>query len=159
MTLREAIERWQHEPGAPANAYDWYRRGAQGSGDVYLGPETIPAYKLGGVWYVEAADLERAVQAHRHERAEAKRAGEELAVGILRGHDGDRIMTDWGYYERRDPFHFRWNAYEAMRRKSDGWWFCNACMRPLRFEYEHGEPSRGHCETCGATMRSRLRPV
>lgn len=167
MTLHEAIERWKSEPHAVANGYEWYRRDAHRSGHVYLGPLTIPASKAGGIWYVDDADLTRAIEARRQERAAVKRATEDLRAGVLHGADGDQIETEWGHYTRRDPFHFRYDDFEAGRRRSYGSWYCNKCMRPA--DTEHGNPechrcsdwgscgtdctlSRASCLTCGTSL-------
>jgi hypothetical protein len=168
LTLRDAIERWQREPHAPANAYEWYRQGAHHSGHVYLGPLTIPAFKTGGTWFVDDADLSRAISVHRRQRAEVLRATEDLRSGALHGADGEQIETEWGHYTRRDPFHFRWSAYEAGRHRSDGAWYCNTCMRPADTEHSNLEChrcsdwgscgndctlSRIFCATCDASLR------
>lgn len=151
ITLLDAVERWQRTERAPANAYDWYRRDAHRSGTVSLGGLTMPVVKVGRSWLVEEGDVGRAIEAHYERVAEVRAATTDLDAGILRGRDGGQIETDWGHYTRRDPFHFRWSAYEGGRRRSDGAWYCNTCMTPAATEHNNPECHRcsdwGDCQT------------
>ena len=47
----------------------------------------------------------------------------------LVGSDGDRVDTEWGWYERHDPLHSVWVAYEVLRRRSEGYWRCSLCWQ------------------------------
>jgi hypothetical protein len=58
IPLSEAIERYQREPGAAGNAYDWYRRSAQRDNQVSIHGHRIPVVKVGRQWMVEKADLD-----------------------------------------------------------------------------------------------------
>ena len=143
ISLRDAIARWQREERAPANAYEWYRRDAHRSGMVSIGETSIRATKAGGSWLVDEADLDRALVAHRERRAEVRRVTADYKAGVLHGHDGEMLETEWGGYRRRDPFHFAWSDYEVGRRRSDGTWYCSRCMRPASTEHNNPE-----CHTC-----------
>jgi predicted RNA-binding Zn-ribbon protein involved in translation (DUF1610 family) len=83
---------------------------------------------------------------------EMTQATADLRAGVLRGRNHERVETDWGYYERRDPFHFRYDEHEAMRRRSEGWWYCNSCMVPITQELEQGMVVGGHCPQCGEVV-------
>ena len=133
------------------NAYEWYRRDAHRSGTVFIGKTSIAVSKSGGTWCVEEAELDRAVAADRRRRVDVRRITTDYKSGILHGHDGDTFETEGGGYRRRDPFHFAWSDYEAGRKRSDGTWYCNRCMRPASTEHDNPECHRcsdwGSCGT------------
>jgi len=142
ISLRDAIERWQREERAPANAYEWYRRDAHRSGTVWIGGTSIPSTKAGGTWIVDETDLDRAVAAHRERRAHVRRITDDYALGVLHGQDGGMLETDWGGYHRRDAFHFAWSDADIARRHGDGTWFCSRCMRAASTEHDNPECHR-----------------
>jgi len=175
IPLRDAIARYAAEEGAAVNSYEWYRDSAKRSGTVWIGALRVPAHKVGGAWHVRRKDLERGLASHRAERDELHRATEDYRRGVLHAKNGDTISTEWGAYRRKDPFHFAWSDYEVMRRRSDGSWYCNSCMKATKTEHDNPEChqcsdwspcgrdctlSRIFCEDCGTTqvVASRLTP-
>ena len=163
-SLRDAIARYHALDGAPANAYEWYRRDAHRSGTVWIGGLYLPVRKIGRTWHVDEADLERGLAGHRAHVAEVKEATDDYRRGVLHGKSGDQIELEGGGYRRRDPFHFMWSDYEVGRHKSDGSWYCDNCMRPAETESHSYETSwryertvtRVFCKTCGTERRSGL---
>lgn len=142
ISLRDAIDRWQGEERATANAYEWYRRDAHRNGTVWIGESVIPASKAGGTWFVDETDLDRALVAHRQHRADVGQITAAFASGVLRGQDGDTLETEWGGYRRRDPFHFAWSDAEVARRRSTGTWYCSRCMRAASTAHDNPECHR-----------------
>src|SRR5258708_771421 len=65
IRLSGAVEQYRREERAVSNSYDWYRRQAQRSGEVWIGGETIPARKASGAWFVSEDDLARCVAVRR----------------------------------------------------------------------------------------------
>jgi hypothetical protein len=142
ITLRDAVQRYQQEPGSWSNAYDWYRRSAQRGGTVSLGPGEVPTTKIGNKWYVSRADLSEALAAHRADIALLKLRTEDFHQNILHGIDGDTIYTEFGGYRRQGPFHFVWSTYERKTGRSDGAWYCSTCFKPTTTLHEKEECHR-----------------
>lgn len=143
MTLREAIDRYAAEPGAPANAYEWYRRSAHSMGKAYMGQTYVPVRKQGGVWLVASEDVATAIEGHRRQVGQRRQVTEDYDRGVLHGENGATIRTDWGTYRRRGPFHFARSDYDAGRHHSDGTWMCTNCMNAAGTEH-----NRPECHTC-----------
>ena len=144
VPLRDAIQRYTAEPGAPVNAYDWYRRDAHQSGAVFLADRRIPAFKLGRSWFVNATDIAGAIEALRGQQDRVKQATADYERGVLRGQDGQDVRTEWGGHRLHGAFHFAWSDYERLRRRSDGDWYCNTCMKAVQ-----ATDGRLVCPRCG----------
>jgi hypothetical protein len=143
ITLSQAIERYRQEPGSGSNAYDWYRKQAHGSGQVWLGGDHVTAVKVGRQWMVREAEVDSAITAHRDRMAQRHQATTDYEAHTLHGGDGASVSTDWGGYRISGAFHFAWSDYAIVTRRSDGSWFCNICFKPV--QSEHG---REECHTC-----------
>jgi hypothetical protein len=167
ISLRIAVQAYRAEYGAPANAYDWYRRSAQRYGSVSIGPGEVPAVKVGNVWFVSRADLSTAIDAHRQDQETLKNRTEDFFSNVLHGVDGDTIYTESGGYRRRGPFHFVWSTYEMKTMRSNGAWYCSSCFQPADVAHDKEEchrcadwgdcgrdctASAVRCEHCEATI-------
>jgi hypothetical protein len=91
---------------------------------------------------VNEAVVESAITAHREEMAQRYQATADYKAHV-HGQDGATVGTDCGGYRIDGDFHFSWNWYEIGTKKSDGWWCCNTCFKPVQAEYEHEE-----CHVC-----------
>jgi hypothetical protein len=167
LTLAAALERFKAEAGGHLNSYEWYRQGAQRGERIWLGGTEIPAAKVGGQWTVQAADLERAVEAAHEARRTLERITADYDRHVLHGDDGATVHIAGGGYQRRGPFHFGWSDYLRGRMKSDGTWMCSTCWEPASLEHNKNEChtcsdwgscrsdctlSRVFCETCGTDL-------
>lgn len=139
ISLREAVERYRRLLGAPANAYDWYRRGAQKDGTVQFGGVQVVATKIDRTWMVEETDVDKAFAAHQAAQEAIDRRTADYANHVLAG-DG---RTRWGGYRISGDFHFVWNDYERVTRGNSGAWYCNTCWEPA--SHERG---REECHRC-----------
>lgn len=148
ITLREAIDLYAAESGAPANAYEWYRRSAHSSGKAFIGETDVSARKHGGAWLVASEDVDAAIEGHRRHIGRRREITEDYERGVLHGQDAETIQTDWGTYRHRGPFHFATSDYEAGRRQSDGTWMCSKCMKAA--ETEHNRPECHRCSDWGS---------
>lgn len=148
VPLRDAVERYRQEERAAGNSYGWYQREAASDGEIWIGGTKIPAAKVRGVWTVVQEDLDRAIAAHREYVAAVHEATDDYRRRILRGTDGERVETTWGYYQPRGNFHFRFSRYDSVRRKSDGSWHCSRCWRAA--DCRDGVAT---CPECAASMR------
>ena len=61
---------------------------------------------------------------------------------MLHAKNGDTIRTEWGVYRRSEPFHFAWSDYDMIRRRSNGGWYCNSCMKATDTEHDNPECHR-----------------
>lgn len=143
MKLKDAVELFRKERGAPFNSYQWYRRAASRDGTVYFGRVVIPASKERGVWTIKDDDFVRAVASHRLELEKLRQMTEDLRMGIIHGKDGDTILIEGGGYQIRGGFRFQWSTYERVRKKSDGTWYCNSCKTIAKTEH-----NRNECHIC-----------
>jgi hypothetical protein len=164
VTLREAVEQYSAESRQYVNAYDWYRQSAQRTGSVPIGNVEVPTFKLGNAWYVNAPDLEAAIQSHRDRVASIKQVTDDFGRGVLHGKDGDTAELEDGGYRLRGTFHFAWSSYEIGRKRSNGSWYCSTCMKAAETEWNNPEChrcsdwgdcgrdcrlSRVYCASCG----------
>lgn len=140
VTLAEAVGLYKRETGY-SNAYAWYRSQAARDGRVHLG-ESVPATKSGGRWFVRRADLDGGIAAVRRRREAEAQAADDYKEHVLHGSDGARVHTNWGYYDRRGPFHFA--HYDSVPPwKTDGTWICSTCWSGATTEHDRPE-----CHTC-----------
>lgn len=164
IPLSEAIERYQREPGAPGNGYDWYRRSAQRYNEVSIHSHHIPAVKVGRQWMVDEADLNTALSAMREERAQQAQRTADYDRRIL--HPGT-VRIDGGGYSVKGTFHFLWNDMNRARQRSDGCWICNTCWTVAAEDHDGEEChrcrdwspcgnnctlTRIRCRTCGSSQ-------
>ena len=167
LTLKEAVEQYKQEERAISNSYDWYRKQAQRSGKVWIGGIHISAVKQNGIWYVQRADLSKAINNHRESAKHLKQVTEDYKNGIIHGKDGDTTHTEFGGYEIHKGFRFVWNDVERYRKKSYGTWYCNKCQAPAEMEHNKQEChrcsdwggcgtdctlSKVYCHKCGASL-------
>ncbi len=163
LPLSDAVDRFKREPGAPSNAYDWYRKCATRDGTFWLGYHRIAAVKQGRRWMVDEADLEDALIKHREQRAHVDRMTADYESRILHP---DTVLTIGGGYWVKGGFHFLWNDMDRARLRSNGFWRCNTCWDPAATERNREEChrcrdwsscgndctlSRIYCSTCGAS--------
>jgi hypothetical protein len=118
VTLADAVDRYRREQGSASNAYEWYRKQAQRDGRVSLGGFTVSAVKVGRQWMVDAAEVERAIDAHRDRVAEQHHATDDYKAHVLRGSDGSTIQTDWGGYRISGDFHFAWTGTNSVPERA-----------------------------------------
>lgn len=142
MALNEAVERWRKAPGAPSNAYSWYRQSAQRQGTVYFGHD-IEARKEAGQWTVDGADFEGALSALRHATVNRQDVQARIEAHDFRGDTGITYEGSDGGFTVHGRYAFVWSDYQIARRKSDGSWYCRACGKPA------GDPP--NC-SCGRTV-------
>jgi hypothetical protein len=163
IPLSDAVDHFKREPGAPSNAYGWYRKQATRDGKVLLGEDHIDAVKQGRRWMVDEADLEDALIKHREQRAHVNRMTADYDSRIL--HPGT-VKTVGGGYQVKGDFHFLWNDMDVALKRSSGFWRCNKCWDPAAAE-RNGEEchrcsdwspcandctlSRIYCPTCGTS--------
>lgn len=148
VPLAAAVEQFRREEGAYSNSYDWYRRSALGSGSVYIGGVSIPAWKQGGAWVVDEAQLEQALGAHRAAVERCHANTRDYEDRRLHGAVGDQVHTDWGSYFVAVGFHRTSYRYEHPPAGPGTWW-CSACWRPAETD-RSGEECHvcsdwGHC--------------
>lgn len=162
ISLRDGIAEWTQRSGGYTNAYDWYRRGAADAGLVRLGSVSARAEKLGGTWYVEGADVERAIAVQIAENEQVAQKTADLRRGILHGAEGEVVRIEGGWYRREGDFRFVYSDYAAGRHRSDGDWFCNRCNAPASTEHNNPEchrcadgwrPCRDDCALSAVTCR------
>jgi hypothetical protein len=142
VALANAVERYRLVAGY-ANAYETVRGHAARSRRVHLG-EVMPASKVGGRWCVRSEDLERGLEAVRRRSAERARMTAEYERRVLHGADGVRVATEWGWYERRGPFHVVHHSAERPW-KTNGSWQCTRCWASASLEHK-----RDKCHRCAA---------
>lgn len=141
ITLAEAVARFRTEAGF-TSLYETHRRHAASSGYVFLGTR-IPVRKDGhGRWVVQVADAERGLAAERERRERRDKVTVDYRGAVLHGTDGEHVETEWGYYLRRGPFHFRHNHAYDFPWKNDGSWICSTCWQPAMTEHEKDECHR-----------------
>lgn len=165
IPLSEAIKRYQREPDAYSNAYDWYRRSAQRYKQVSIHGTTIEAVKVGRQWMVEEADLNVALAAVKEERARQAQQTADYQRRVL--HPGT-VRIEGGGYRVSGAFHFRWDDMSRARGRSDGAWICNTCWTVATEDHDGEECHRCRdwspcgndctltriwCRTCGAERR------
>jgi hypothetical protein len=92
-----------------------------------------------------AGDVEQAVAAEIARRAATRAATEAYHERRLVGSDGERIDTEWGWYQRHDPLHFVWVEYEVLRRRNDGYWRCSLCWHIAGTDQTR--PAEHHCRS------------
>lgn len=148
ISLRDAVERYRAEPGAPSNVYEWYRKSAHRSGRVWVGGIEIRAAKDGNQWVLPLSEFEAAVDVHRARRAQIASVTADYEAHVV--HEGDQTLT-WGGYRTRGDFHFAWNDMDVYRRKSDGHWRCSRCFSSV--QREDGKPECSTCSNWGSCRR------
>lgn len=167
IRLSEAIARFREEEGAPSNAYDWYRRGAQRYGTVHIGGLDVPVCKERGAWYVNEDDLRRALVHHRQAIAHRKAVTGDYDRHVLHGRPGAWVEMDWGYYQVAEGFHHV-SANNEHPPAGPGTWYCTLCWRVAETEHRREEChtcsdwggcgkdctlSRVFCKVCGGSMQ------
>lgn len=140
LQLSEAVARYG-AAGGSCSTYETVRGHAARSGSVHLGV-TIAVHKEKGRWVVDAADSERGISAERQRRAEQSKRTADYEDHVLHGASGERVGTDWGWYERKDGFHFAHHS-SVPPWDSLGDWYCSTCW--ARAKTEHKNPE---CHTC-----------
>jgi hypothetical protein len=158
ISLRDFVTRVWGTDDVWAAAFSRYQKDARSHGRIWFGEVTIPATKVGRGRAFEdslvASAIEgrlRAEEAFECATARKRRATKDFEAGVLQGSNGSTIETDWGYYRRRDPFHFQWSAESGARRRSDVSWYCNTCMRSAT--EEHSNPESHRCSDWGSCGR------
>jgi len=147
LPLREAVRRLAAEPGAPANAFEWYRRDAHKRGAVALGGTDVPAIKQGRSWVVPTRAINVAIAAAKRARKRIGDATQAYEKEVLVGEDGETIHTTWGGYRRHGPFRNEWSDKDRYQQRSDGMWLCNSCNLPALLQHE--KPTCHRCEDWG----------
>lgn len=140
ISLQEAVDRFKQEPGAPQNAYSWYRQYAARYGSVSFRNHRIPAVKQGRQWMVDENDFEGVLTTHREQRGHLEQMTADYNSRIL--HPGTVSVVGGGYTVSGD-FHFRWDDIARARKQSDGFWRCNTCWDPATAEH-----NREECHRC-----------
>ncbi len=135
MKLKEAIEIYQREKGAPSNAYDWYRRSAKDNGEVYIGNISIDAVKIGNQWYIDDRAFKEAIKSHQKRLELRKKNTEDYSKGIYHGVAGQIIEIEGGGYKNYEGFIFAWSNYLIARERSDGRWYCRQCSSMVKEEH------------------------
>jgi len=135
MKLKEAIEIYKKENGAPGNAYNWYRRSAKESGKVYIGKKHLDAFKIGNQWHIDDRAFQEAIKSHQNQMKQRKKNTEDCSKGIYHGEVGQVIEMEWGGYRNYEGFIFAWNDYLRARQKSDGKWYCRQCSLLAKEEH------------------------
>ena len=135
MKLKEAIEIYKKEKGAPGNAYDWYRRSAKEHGKVYIGKKDLDAFKIGNTWHIDDDAFMEAIKNHQNQMELRKQYKEDFSKGIYHGAVGKVIEMDGGGYRNYDGFIFAWDDYLRARQKSDGKWYCTQCNSIAKEEH------------------------
>ena len=135
MKLKEAIEIYKKEKGAPSKAYDWYRRSAKDHGEVNIGTTDIDAFKIGNQWYIDDGAFKEAIKNHQKQMKLRKKYTEDYSKGIYHGDVGEVIEMEGGGYKNYEGFIYAWSDYLKARKKSDGKWYCRGCNSIAEKEY------------------------
>jgi hypothetical protein len=152
LSLRDAVERYKSGPGADANAYDWYRRGAQQGGRVSFGRarQLVPGVttevhvqKVGNKWMVNAGAFDAAIAELRASQTELEQITNDYDEHRLAVGPGQGARTTWGSYEVYEDFHAARNAYALTPDNGTGHWTCSRCWESATLE--HNKPE---CHTC-----------
>ena len=146
IPLRMAVEQYQCEVGAPSNAYGWYRDSAMRSGFVSIADSSVVSEKINNIWHVDAHEFSCAIENHRSAQKLCKQMTEDYKNGVIHGADGARVKTEWGYYENRGDFRFRYLTMLALRMREPGAWYCNSCNV---LASENDEKHEVSCPKCG----------
>ncbi|WP_328335772.1 MULTISPECIES: hypothetical protein [unclassified Streptomyces] len=145
IPLPKAIDRYKQEPGAPGNAYDWYRRSAQRDNKVWIHDRTVPVVKVGRQWMVDDGHLDAALAAMAKARALRAQRSAEYCRHVL--HPGT-VDMDGGRYRVVGAFHFVWSDMAIAVQRSNGSWVCNTCWAPA--SEEHGGEECHRCRDWGS---------
>ena len=143
ISLRKAVDLYKKEPNTPINSYQWYRQDAKRCGNIHFGDMKIIVTKLNGKWFVDSADVKKAIGAHRNRNKKISETTKDLYKGIIRGKDGDSVLIEGGHYDIHGSFRLVVSDIERARHKSDGSWYCNKCNRPAITKHEKEE-----CHLC-----------
>jgi hypothetical protein len=143
IKLKEAVEIFRCEVGAPSNSLEWYRRLARRLGIMIIGPSNIRVFKKSGIWWVDKEDFFGAIEKHRNSQKQLRSVTSDHAIGVFHVVDGATIKTERGGHRIKGDFRFEWSDYEKFRRRSLGAWYCNRCNAVA--EEEHGKEE---CNTC-----------
>lgn len=139
IPLSEAIERYQRDPDAHSNAYEWYRRSAQRYNQVWIHSSRVPVVRVGRQWMVEEADLRVALAAASEERVRQAQQTADYQRRVL--HPGGARIAGGGY-RVSGAFHLRWNDMDRARGRSDGVWICNTCWTVATKDHDGEECHR-----------------
>ena len=175
LPLADAVERFKAEPGAPANAYSWYRKQAMrgqltfGRGRQLVQPTStkVTVKKLSNRWVVDSVQFEAALVEHRAAVAEAAEITAAYKDHRLLGQPGQTVYTTWGGYRSRGTFHASWSAGPTRYGGGFESWKCTTCWEPAVLEHDRPEChvcsdwngcgrdctlSGVRCPTCGTSM-------
>ena len=152
ITLRDAIDMYRKEKGAPSNSYDWYRNSAMHRRVVRIGQVEIGAEKRGGVWHVQTKSFRNAIKKHCSQCAKIAKMTEDYKRGTIHGKTEETIETEWGQYTIHGKFRFVVSDYSFFRAKIDDGWRCNNCHKQAELQ-EEGEGNAKsqslYCHACG----------
>jgi hypothetical protein len=152
LPLREAVDHWKQQPGASANAYDWYRKSAQRNGQIWLGRDLqlggggnihVGVQKVGRSWMVDKVAFESALLVNRTAKAETAditTAYDEHRLLVAPGHS---LGTTWGGYSVRQDFHQTWSNRPISYGGGSVTWYCNTCWNVA--EQERNKPECHRC--------------
>lgn len=152
LSLRDAVGRFQREPGSWGNAYDWFRRDAQRTGHVHFGNHRqlvggatteVPVRKISNKWVVDVDVFEAALAEHRAARDELQYITDEYELHHLLTDPGGQLRTTFGGYRVGKEFHVYWNSSVRPWDGYTEWWVCNGCWKSAHLEHNKEE-----CHTC-----------
>jgi hypothetical protein len=164
IKLKDAVELYRKEDNAVSNSYEWYRRNAR-EDRLSIAGLPIKAEKRSGTWYIAARKLKQAIENHRKRQKDLEAVADDLEKGIVR--PGNQL-TSKGGYTNKGNFRLEWNAYEVVRKRSYGTWYCNGCNKPAQTEHKKNEChlcsdwngcsedctlSRVYCDDCNKSMK------
>ena len=149
MKLKEAVEIFKEEKGAPSNVYDWYRRSAKYNGKVSIGNKQLDAFKIGNQWHIDNGAFKKAIKSHQKQMKIRKKYTEDFSNGIYHGDVGQIIKIKGGGYKNYEGFIFVWNDYLRARKKSDGEWYCRRCNSMAEEEHNKRCSINNDYHICG----------
>jgi hypothetical protein len=122
-----------------ASSVETYRKHAAQSGSVHLGASVTATKDRRGRWVVSRIDLDSGLAAERERMNRIARRTADYGNHILDRSTTERMPTEWGYYEVRRNFHFRYDTIDAYRKRSNGTSICNTCWTSTQTEHDHPE--------------------
>lgn len=165
VPLRQAHEQYK-AVADHVSTLGTYREHAATMGKVLLGVWAPTHKDARGHWVVQRDDLERGLKIEQQAQERMAQMGADYARHVLRGREGERILTDADFsYERCGAFHVVYDHRVSRWEGSGRSWVCNACW--MRAVEEHGYDyclrcdnlqsctidctlSAVRCEACGA---------
>ena len=152
VSLRDAVERLQQQPGSPKNSYNWWRSAANRYGQADFGntrqlaegsSTTLPISKIGNRWFIDTAAFEAALAEHAAAQAELSWISSEYKQHRLHVSSGETLYTSWGSYKVAGPFHIKNQKYALPWKDGAGAWVCNQCWNAASSEHNKDE-----CHAC-----------